>query len=311
MSFPILLISEVSYVSKGDWKINSRTLLNKISLDVKEGESFGFLGHNGAGKTTTIKLILNLIRPTSGSIKIFGKDSRRNDAREQIGFIAEQPYFYDHLTVKETLSLYAALAGLKGEDRNKKIKKSLERVGLIDRIHSPIRTLSKGLTQRIALAQAIVAEPRLLILDEPFSGLDPIGRAEFRDIFTDLRSKGVTLFLSSHILHDVELLCDRISIMKKGEVKGVFDIRSIAEDSPPEYEIALHKSENLTKILADLSIRQDYGDCVVIRSSSQEDAERLVQMAIKEKVCVESFVRLKPSIEELFLRLTKNEDSHA
>lgn len=221
----VLEITALSYVYRGNWMVGRKKAVQNLNLEIFEGESFGFLGHNGAGKTTTIKCILNLIKPSTGSVKIFGKSATEVSAREKIGYVPEQPYFYDYLTVAEILQMYAQLSGLHSHDRDNAITQALAAVNMGDRVGASMRSLSKGLTQRIAIAQAIVAKPKLLILDEPFSGMDPIGRKEFRELFLNLKKQGTTIFICSHILSDVELLCDRVSIMSQGELKGVFDIR--------------------------------------------------------------------------------------
>lgn len=227
----ILEINNISYVYRGDWLINKIQALKNISLEVFGGEAFGFLGHNGAGKTTSIKCILNLIRPSSGEIKLFGENSRRTSCRQMIGYLPEQPYFYDHLSVEETLAFYAQLSGLGARNLSRSVTETLEKVGLTSRRKQAMRSLSKGLTQRVALAQAIVARPKLLILDEPFSGLDPVGRKQFRQILLELKAQGCTLFMSSHILSDVEQICDRASVLVQGELKGVVNVKDLAASS--------------------------------------------------------------------------------
>jgi len=171
-----LEINNLSFNYRNNWGLKSLRGISEITLTVKPGETFGFLGHNGGGKTTTIKCLLNLLIPDSGKIKIFGIDATDKNARASVGYLSEQPYFYDHLTVKETLELFAALSGIVGATARTRINRVIELLQLGDRKKSPLRHLSKGWTQRVGLAQALIGEPKLLILDEPFSGLDPIGR---------------------------------------------------------------------------------------------------------------------------------------
>lgn len=199
--------------------------IKNITLDVEKGEAFGFLGHNGAGKTTAIKCLMGLQYPTEGEVLINGISSSNPEARRKVGFLPEQPYFYDHLSIYELLSFFGGLAGIESHIIPERIDSVLDKLGLKARKHSRLRTLSKGLMQRVGLAQALLSEPELLVLDEPFSGLDPIGRREFRDIFQELKSNGVTLFMSSHILSDVEALCSRAAILVKGEIKNLIDLR--------------------------------------------------------------------------------------
>lgn len=199
--------------------------IKNITLEVNKGEAFGFLGHNGAGKTTAIKCLMGLQYPTKGEVFINGISSSNPEARGKVGFLPEQPYFYDHLSIYELLSFFGGLAGIESHIIPGRINAVLNKLGLTARKHSRLRTLSKGLMQRVGLAQALLSEPELLVLDEPFSGLDPIGRREFRDIFQELKSSGVTLFMSSHILSDVEALCSRAAILVKGEIKNLIDLK--------------------------------------------------------------------------------------
>lgn len=221
-----LEISHISYAYRSEFLLREMQVLKDVSLSIAPGEAFGFLGHNGAGKTTTLKCILDICRIRNGSISIFNEPHTDPHVRRLVGFLPEQPYFYDNLTVLETLSLYGKLCGLSGKLLTERSADLLEQFHLGQRRHSKIKSLSKGLMQRVGMAQAIIAEPQLLILDEPFSGLDPIGRKEFRELLIHLKKQGITILLSSHILSDVELICDRASVMIKGEIKGIYDLSS-------------------------------------------------------------------------------------
>lgn len=219
-----LKIDNISYSYRSEFLLKKISVLRNVSLTLFEGEAFGFLGHNGAGKTTTIKCILDICRIRSGSISIFGKSHTDKDSRSLVGFLPEQPYFYDNLTVLETLQLYGTLAGIPGLALNRRIEELLSIFHLESRSNAKIKSLSKGLMQRVGMAQAIAPNPKLLILDEPFSGLDPIGRKEFRELLISLKNNGTTILLSSHILSDVETICDRASIMVNGEIKALYDL---------------------------------------------------------------------------------------
>jgi ABC-2 type transport system ATP-binding protein len=275
---------------------------------VREGEAFGFLGHNGAGKTTAIKAILNLIAPQKGSIKIFGESSKSPRARRQIGYLPEQPYFYDYLSVQETVELYACLAEVPRDVRSRTVAQTLERVGLAERGKVRMRTLSKGLTQRVALAQAIVAKPKLLILDEPFSGLDPLGRREFRTILSELKSGGATIFMSSHILSDVEFLCDRASIMVNGALRGVFDLHERpAALSGTEFELTIQSSKDASSIAGDANSRYERsGTLQRFRFSDRTGAERALHAALTQGLAIESYERRQISLEELFMQIVSD-----
>jgi len=192
--------------------------LQGVSFSVERNQVFGFLGPNGAGKTTTIKTLIGLLRPTSGSCSIFGSPPADVEARRRIGYLPETPYFYDHLLPEELMDLVGRLRGLGASSRRQSGRELLERVGLSKALDRPLRKFSKGMLQRIGLAQAMLGDPELLILDEPMTGLDPIGRKEVRDLIVELRDRGKTILFSSHILADVETLCDCVAIVREGKV---------------------------------------------------------------------------------------------
>ncbi len=205
----------------GFWRKKQRTALKPLSLNVENNEVFGFLGPNGAGKTTTIKLLTGLIFPSAGTAKILGMDWRDPKVKDVISFLPEQPYFYDHLTAPELLEYYAGLSGVPASERKRRVAAMLERVKLSDVGKLQLRKFSKGMLQRVGIAQAILHDPQVVILDEPMSGLDPIGRREVRDLIQSLKDEGKTIFFSTHILADAESLCDRVAVIHKGELRGV------------------------------------------------------------------------------------------
>ena len=200
-------------------KTYGRTVaLHDLSLRVEPGEVFGFLGPNGAGKTTTVKILLGLVRPTSGQARIFGLPCSDPAARRLVGYLPETFRFQDWLTGRELLELHADLAELSAEARAWRVPEVLRRVGLSDYSHDRLRTYSKGMLQRIGLAQAIIHNPRVLLLDEPTSALDPIGRRDVRDLIRELSARGMSVFLNSHLLSEVEMVCDRVAIIDRGRV---------------------------------------------------------------------------------------------
>jgi ABC-2 type transport system ATP-binding protein len=221
----------------GFWKNTPKQALEPLTLAVEEGEVFGFLGPNGAGKTTTLKLLMGLIFPTAGSARILGKDIGDQSVKNQIGFLPEQPYFYDHLTARELLGYYANLSGIEAKNRNSKIEAVLGRVGLADSANVQLRKYSKGMLQRVGIAQAIIHEPKLIFLDEPMSGLDPIGRREVRDLIESLKEEGRTIFFSTHILSDAETLCDRVGVINKGKLRGIGVLADLAHEVSGKTEI--------------------------------------------------------------------------
>jgi ABC-2 type transport system ATP-binding protein len=205
----------------GFWQKKEKIGLKSLNLAVKQGEVFGFLGPNGAGKTTTLKLLMGLIFPTGGNARILGRDWRDPAVRARIGFLPEQPYFYDYLTPIELLDYYGTLSGVAVSDRKFRIPKLLERVGLAQQGRTQLRKFSKGMLQRVGIAQAVLHEPEIVFLDEPMSGLDPLGRREIREFIQSLHQEGKTVFFSTHILADAEALCDRVAVMNRGELRGV------------------------------------------------------------------------------------------
>lgn len=202
----------------GLWSKTTVDAVKNLSLEVNKGEIFGFLGPNGAGKTTTIKILLGIIYPTQGEAYVLGTPAGDPKTHYKLSYLPENPYFYDYMTGEEILSFYAQLFGIGEPERSKRIKELLGRVGLSRAASQPIRTYSKGMQQRIGLAQCLLNDPELLILDEPTAGLDPIAHIDIRDMILDLRDKGKTLFVCSHQLSDVEAVCDRVAILKNGEM---------------------------------------------------------------------------------------------
>ena len=220
--------------------------VENLSFHVDQGEIFGLLGPNGAVKTTSIKVIMGLMRPTAGSVRIFGRDSRRPDTRAVVGYLPENPYFHEYLTPRELLNFHGRLAGLSRKEIARRRDLLIEEVGLMDAIKRPLRKFSKGMLQRIGLAQALLAKPKLLVLDEPMSGLDPIGRNQVANLMVDLNQKGTTIIFSSHILSDVERLCSRVVILNKG--------LKVTEGTIQE----LLKGESETETLEDLFVRKAF-----------------------------------------------------
>jgi ABC-2 type transport system ATP-binding protein len=195
-----------------------RRVLNAVSFEVKQGEIFGFLGPNGSGKSTTIKILFEIIFPSGGTARLFGKKLGDKEAKSRIGFLPENPYFYDYLTSTQFLKFHGQLLGLSSATLAKRIPEVLALVGMKGTDSMYLRSFSKGMLQRIGLAQAIVHDPELVILDEPMTGLDPVGRKEVRDLMLTLKEAGKTVFFSTHILSDVETLCDRVAILNKGHL---------------------------------------------------------------------------------------------
>src|SRR5580658_8911979 len=202
----------------------TRTAVRDLTLQVKRGEAFGFLGPNGAGKSTSIKMLLGLVKPTSGRALMLDRPVGDREVRARIGFLPEHFRFYDWLSASELILFHGRLCGLAEDQLRRKIPKLLDRVGLGAQHSKPIRSFSKGMMQRVGLAQAIVNDPEILFLDEPTSGLDPAGRKLVRDLIREQRNRGATVFLNSHLLGEVEQSCDRVAFIRKGEVVGMHEM---------------------------------------------------------------------------------------
>jgi ABC-2 type transport system ATP-binding protein len=202
----------------GFWRPRPYRALDSLSLQVDREEVFGFLGPNGAGKTTTLKLLTELIFPTSGRISVLGKPPGHPEVRRRVGYLPEAPYFYDYLSAEELLTYFAGLFGLRGHEQRKRVSDLLDKVGIAGERRLPLRKFSKGMLQRVGLAQALINEPELVFLDEPMSGLDPLGRRDVRALILELRDRGCTVFFSSHILSDAEALCSRVGIIVGGQL---------------------------------------------------------------------------------------------
>jgi ABC-2 type transport system ATP-binding protein len=204
----------------GFWRKRPYRALDGLSIQVQAGEVFGFLGPNGAGKSTMLKLLMQLLYPTRGSATILGRPVGDLAMKRRIGFLPENPYFYDYLTAEELLAYFARLFGYGGADVRTRVGRALDEVGLAGERRMRLRQFSKGMVQRVGLAQALLNDPEVVFLDEPMSGLDPLGRKQVRDIIVGLRKRGCTVFFSSHILSDAEALCDRVAVLVQGRLVG-------------------------------------------------------------------------------------------
>ncbi len=298
----ILEVTDLTKDYRSDWTFRPTRILNALNLEVRRGECFGLLGPNGAGKTTTFKLILGFLRPTAGSI-LFDGSPITTTVRSAIGFLPEHPYFYEYLTVQETLSLFAALYGIPRAERNHRIDEIIERVELGHKRRARMRSLSKGLLQRVGVAQAILNRPRLVVFDEPMSGLDPIGRRLMRELICDIRDRGASLIFSSHILPDVEAVCDRVGILTEGQVREVITLSDHAHAD--YFEIAAQCPNGTTwaelQTLSGVSITQRDGHHVV-KVINQELVHSTVDLLRRNDGTIKSITPLHTSLEERFLR---------
>ena len=289
----------------GFWRKRKVRALDDLSLSIDEHQIFGFLGANGAGKTTTLKLLMRLIFPTSGSARILGHDIQDVRMHRRIGYLPENPYFYDYLTARELLEYCAELFGFTAAERRKRAADLLVRVKLDEkRWDTQLRKFSKGMLQRVGLAQSLVNDPEIVFLDEPMSGLDPVGRREVRDLIASLRDDGKTVFMCSHILSDIEVLCDRVAILKRGrlaQVGALAELRQRPAD-PHQMEVLATGTDaaTLKQLLSDGAITPTPSG-VRIEISAENEIEGVVAALRKVGGKVVSIQPVTQSLEELFL----------
>jgi ABC-2 type transport system ATP-binding protein len=274
------------------------------SFSVKRGEIFGLLGPNGAGKTTTIKSILRLIFPTRGEIRIFGRPSGDREAAMRVGYMPENPYVYQYLKPIEFLDLCGRLVGLDKRTRHARSEEMIDKVGLRHAADRPIGKFSKGMMQRIGLAQALLHDPELLVLDEPMSGLDPIGRKEVRDLLVEQRERGKTLLFTSHILSDVELLCDRVVIMNRGEITSEGQVHDLLESAGRRVEIRLSSaSQKLRESLASRgTIVESGASHLTLQVDGQQAVDEVLRISSAAGARLDAMIPERESLENLFVR---------
>jgi ABC-2 type transport system ATP-binding protein len=276
--------------------------VKEVSLSVARGEIFGFLGPNGAGKTTTIKMLTGLISMSRGSATILGSPVPHPEAMGRVGFLPENPYVYPYLTPREFVSLCGELNGLRGAPLQDRVRKSLDRTGVLYAMDRSVRALSKGMLQRVGLAAALVHDPELLILDEPMSGLDPVGRKEVRDLIVDERAGGRTVFFSSHVLSDVEMLCDRVCILRKGEVVVAGAIRDLLKQDVRRFEVALDgELDQLEQTLASSKPRR-VGALLHLDVEGEELLTSTLKNILSAGGRIESVIPKRETLEDIFVR---------
>lgn len=279
------------------------TAVNNISLDVYEGEIFGFLGPNGAGKTTTIKTLLGLIFPTSGEVLVLGKPAGDIDVKEKISYLPESPYFYEHMTANEVVGFYGSLFGLTGTAKQKRVDQLLELVGLNQTGKKPLRSFSKGMLQRVGIAQALINDPKILFFDEPTSGLDPVAHRDIRDLILHLKSEGRTIFLSSHQLSDVELVCDRVSILHGGKIRRLGHVDDLIAGGNVEIVAEHVKASDAQMVqLQEITSKTEHiGETLIlITSASTESKNRVLDWVRGAGGDVVSMTQTRRTLEDIF-----------
>lgn len=303
-----MAVVEITNLTKdyevGFWRKRKVRALDDLSLSVDHGQIFGFLGANGAGKTTTLKLLMRLIFPTTGTARILGHDIHDVRMHERIGYLPENPYFYDYLTAREFLEYCAEIFGYSGAERRKRSADLLARVRLDEkRWDTQLRKFSKGMLQRVGLAQSLINDPEIVFLDEPMSGLDPVGRREVRDLIAELRDEGKTVFMCSHILSDIEVLCDRVAILKRGKLAqvGYLDELRRTSEGPNRMEVLATgtDAEALKQHLHGTEIASTPRG-LRIEIGSEDEIDRVLAALRKVGGKIVSVQPVQQSLEELF-----------
>ncbi len=310
-------VVEISDLSKdyetGFWKKKRVRALDGLSLNVRGGQIFGFLGGNGVGKTTTIKLLMSLIFPTGGSAKILGHDISDVQMHARIGYCPENPYFYDYLTAIELMDHFGRLFGYDASKRRSRTEQLLTAVGLQEKDwKKQLRKYSKGMLQRVGLAQSLINEPELVFMDEPMSGLDPVGRREIRELIAGLREKGVTIFMSTHILSDIEALCDEVAILRNGKLAASGNLNELLENSGEErvlevsvQGIAAEAIRESVEFIAGASITAKPNGAN-IQILDETDIDAVLKITREAGGNLTSIQPVKQSLEELFVKETSD-----
>jgi ABC-2 type transport system ATP-binding protein len=290
--------------------LKKKRSLEGLTMQVESGEVFGFLGPNGAGKSTTIKLLVGLIFPDAGSARILGKSITDIEMHRDIGYLPEQPYFYDYLTAAEVLDYFARFHDLTATDRRERVARMLKKVGLETAGKIQLRKYSKGMLQRVGLAQAILHDPKVVILDEPMSGLDPIGRREVRDIILELKRQGKTVLFSTHILSDAEMLCDRVGVIVGGKLRGVGAPGEIVGLKAQGLEILFELPGSGSSAAAVIAKATKTGDRYRLQVSEEELYAAMEQLrGAGAKIL--SVAQVKASLEEYFMDLIEADRTQA
>jgi len=291
--------------------LKTKRSLEGLTMRIEDGEVFGFLGPNGAGKSTTIKLLVGLIFPTAGTATILGKPISDIGMHQDIGYLPEQPYFYDYLTAAELLDYFARFHNLKTADRRERVARMLKKVGLETARKIQLRKYSKGMLQRVGLAQAILHDPRVVILDEPMSGLDPLGRREVRDIILELKKEGRTVLFSTHILSDAEMLCDRVGVIAGGKLRGVGAPDEIVGIKAHGMEILFELAREATTAASELLNKSTRTGNRYRMQVSEEDLYAALEQLRGAGARILSVTQIKASLEEYFMHLIEADRAQA
>jgi ABC-2 type transport system ATP-binding protein len=300
----VLQITDVKKSFSTGFIPRKKDILKGISFAVGEGEIFGYLGPNGAGKTTTIKCVLGLIFPDAGTIGLFGRDHLDPRAKGRLGFLPENPYFYDYLTGREFLDFYGQLFALPKPERDAAVSRLLKLVDMEQAADLPLRKFSRGMLQRIGLAQALINDPSLVILDEPLGGLDPLGRKEIRDIILRLRDAGKTVFLSSHILQDIEMICDRVAIIVSGRILSLGRLADLVSETVLFTEITVSgvAESDLAGLGESLSTQAGR---TLLKVCDEPNIEAVLAITRAQGGKVHSLIPRTQTLEDIFVDMVK------
>lgn len=306
MSETILNITKLVKDYKTGFSGKKTRVLKDVTFDVQKGEVFGFVGPNGAGKTTTFKSILGFVAPTEGKIELLGKEHSNSDAKGRIGYLPENPYFYDYLTGEELLYYMGELHGLKRKHLHEKVEELLNKVRMEHAKKVQMRKYSKGMLQRIGIAQAMVNDPEFIILDEPMSGLDPIGRREIKDLILEEKRKGKTILLSSHMLSDVEALCDRVGIIMGGTVIKIGKIGELLKEIHTDYEMHVEgPGDEVRQCVKDLRVEMDQRAGYIVLKFDEDIKRKVLDAVTRTSAEIVSIHPLRKSLEGLFVEEAK------
>ena len=308
MTDHVLHVSEVEKTYRVGFRRRKVQAVRGVSFDIEAGEIFGLVGPNGAGKSTTIKMITGLVRPDAGSIELFGEPVSNVEIRSRLGYVPENPNLYEHLKARELMIYHGGLHGLSRAESLERAEELLELVGLDDALDRAVSKFSKGMKQRAGLAQALIGDPDFVVLDEPQSGLDPIGRREVRDLIVELRRRGKTILFCSHILPDIEDVCDRVALLHQGQVVETGFIHELLDQKVLHYELfARNWSDALTQRLGDAVIDIfELGDVRRIELDGSIDLEKTLQTVSDAEAQIESLKPQKEHLEDIFIRDTSD-----
>ena len=283
---------------------NSAAAVSNLSFKVNKGEIFGFIGPNGAGKTTTIKMLLGLLFPTSGKAEVLGKPTGDIEAKRSISYLPESPYFYEHMTAVEVIDFYCKLFRMDAKARKQKVSELLERVGLAESGGKNLREFSKGMLQRVGIAQALINDPDLLFLDEPTSGLDPIAHKDIQDLILSLKEKGKTVFISSHQLSDIEMVCDRVAIINRGKLVRLGTMEDLLHAGRTVITISNCDAETADKIKPLAERVSTDGERMRVYVETDDGVHNVLEM-IRGKAKLVSVVPQKQTLEDLFVDIVR------